>query len=108
MQPWLANRVNHCHSGYGPNAIKHSNIYKISIFLASSESLNGSSSLQLTLIPELDNIEIDFCAIFVENIVFYGIVWYSLICCCVGLTLPFALFSNVETEVNSKKTNKTN
>ena len=59
--------------------------------LATSENTNGSSSLQNTSNPQLDNIESNFHAIFIEKYSFYNIFLYNLKSCCISLVLSFSL-----------------
>ena len=59
--------------------------------LATSENTNGSSSLQNTSNPQLDNIESNFHAIFIEKYCFYYIFLYNLKSCCISLVLSYSL-----------------
>ena len=69
------------------NALKRLNGSKNCMFLATSENLNGSSLLQSTWNPQLDNSESDLHA------VFYSIFWYNPKSYCTSLVLSFALFT---------------
>ena len=75
-QLWWATVI-HSQSGYGPNAIKRLNGSKKRQFLATSQNFNGSSLLQITKILQLDYIELDFNAIFIEKHCFYSIFLFN-------------------------------